>query len=189
MAWVRLDDAFCDHPKFLAAGPLAGYMHICAIAWSNRNLQDGKVPYAQVERLVNWRGIAHDLWQGELVGGGTDVDALDLAERLVAAGLWEVVDGGYLIHDYHDYQPTSWEVRKARAKVAKERARAGKQGGSKPSSKTEASRKQNDSKTTANGDANRKPQPQPQENYTTPSSTPEVDGRAHVEILDQRASA
>lgn len=103
MAWVKLDDAFLDHPKFISAGPLAGYLAITGIAWSNRNLMDGFIPERQVARLVNFEDLAK---------------AEDLAGELVTAGLWERVAGGYRIHDYHDYQPSAEAVRAERRKSA-----------------------------------------------------------------------
>lgn len=100
MSWVRLDDQFTDHPKIVQAGPLAGWLYICGLTYANRYLTDGRIPAAQVRRLA-------------------DVDGADeLAARLVAAGLWEVVDGGYQIHDYLEYQPSADTVRKEREATA-----------------------------------------------------------------------
>jgi hypothetical protein len=114
MGWIRIDDAFLDHPKFLEAGPLAGFLNIAAIAWSNRNLTDGFIPRRQVPRLVNFDGFAHHLWSGDASGGGEDADAMGLARELVQLGLWEEVPGGYRIHDYHDWQQTREQILAAR---------------------------------------------------------------------------
>ena len=119
MAWIKLDEAFLDHPKFLAAGPLAGYLAIAGIAWSRRNLTDGKIPDAQVERLVNFKGFAHHMWQGELVGGGEDADALELAGELVECGLWKRVKGGFMIHDFLDWQDSAKKVKTEREAARK----------------------------------------------------------------------
>jgi hypothetical protein len=123
MAWVRLDDGFLDHPKFLDAGPLAGYLAISAIAWSNRNLTDGFIPRSQVRRLVNFDGFAHHMWMGQVAGGGDDADSHDLAEELVACGLWERAEGGFVIHDYNDYQERSGQIRAKREKTARRQRR------------------------------------------------------------------
>jgi hypothetical protein len=104
---VKLDDRFPDHPKIAAAGPLAGWLYICGLAYCNRLLTDGFIPRSMVTRLA-------------------DLDnAHDQAERLVDVGLWELCDGGYRIHDYHDYQPTSEHVESIR----QARAIAGSKGG------------------------------------------------------------
>jgi hypothetical protein len=44
-----------------------------------------------------------------------------MAAKLVEVGLWERVPGGYLIHGYHDYNPTKEQVEEERAK-GRERA-------------------------------------------------------------------
>src|SRR5690349_14142194 len=97
MSWVRLDDAFLDNPKILSAGPLAGFLWVVSIAWSNRNLTDGFIPEAQLIRLVDFRGFSH---------GGEEAHAEELAKRLVRIGLWEKRKDGFYIHDYTIYQPT-----------------------------------------------------------------------------------
>lgn len=50
-----------------------------------------------------------------------------LASKLVDVGLWERCDGGYRIHDYHDYQPTAEQA----AEISEKRAAAGRAGGIK----------------------------------------------------------
>lgn len=96
MTWVRLADDFADHPKVIAAGPLAGWLWVCGLAWANRYLTDGFLPLGAIRRLA-------------------DVDdAPRLAARLVDIGLWERVDDGYRIHDYAEYQPSAEAVREER---------------------------------------------------------------------------
>jgi hypothetical protein len=96
MPWARFDDEFPDHPKVLAAGPLAAWLHVCAICYACRYLTDGFIPHGQVRRLADVE------------------DPTLLVGRLVSSGLWEVVPGGYRVHDFLEYQP-------ARAGVAHER--------------------------------------------------------------------
>jgi hypothetical protein len=92
MAWVRIDDGFPDHPKALQAGPMACWLYVCGIAYANRYLTDGFIPERQVHRLI-------DAKKPEV-----------LTAALVDAGLWEVSEGGYQIHDYLDYQSSSEKV-------------------------------------------------------------------------------
>jgi len=99
MTWVRIDEGFPEHPKVIAAGPIASWLHVCALAYCNRQLTDGVITTAVLARLSDGRrNTAH-------------------AAALVEAGLWEVIDGGWLIHDFLHYQPS-------RAKVESERAAA-----------------------------------------------------------------
>jgi len=94
---VRLEDDFTEHPKLVAAGPLAGWLFVCGLTYCARHLTDGDIPAPQVPRLV--------------VGGAR------LAAALVAVGLWETMPGGYRVHDYLQYQPSRAAVLAARAKT------------------------------------------------------------------------
>jgi hypothetical protein len=123
VAWVRLDDAFIDHRKFLRAGPLAGFLHIAAIAWCNRNLTDGIVPREQPSRLAAWHVVNDDLDStvvGSLNRGESAVSWPALVQSLLDEGMWvERDDGDYEIHDYLDFQKSAAEVRADRDKTAR----------------------------------------------------------------------
>lgn len=96
MAWLKLDDAFTDHPKIMAAGPMAGWLHVCALTYCSRLLTDGFIPAGQVRKLA-------------------DIDnAGELVQRLIDAGLWDTCDGGYQIHDYLDFNPSRADTLKRR---------------------------------------------------------------------------
>lgn len=117
MTWVRLADDFADHPKVIAAGPLAGWLWVCSLAYANKYLTDGFVPQGAVRRLA-------------------DVDdPARLAARLVEVGLWTRADGGYRIHDYADFQPSAETVRAERERTAervrtwRERQKSGRDNG------------------------------------------------------------
>ena len=170
MAWVRLDEEFPDHPKVVTAGPLAGWLHVCALAYCNRHLTDGFVPRAQVARLVNFDGMLVDY-------AGDDGDArlaheptaYEMAEVLVDVGMWEERRGGYLIHDFLHFQPSRADV-EALKKVKKDagriggirsgESRSGKQStapANQTGSTSEAEPKQNRSKPEAQTQAKTKP--------------------------------
>ena len=102
MAWVKLDDTFVEHPKVLAAGPLAAWLHVCAISYCNRNLTDGLVPKAVASRLADVSGPAKHI------------------ASLVREGLWIEQDHEYLLHDYLEYQPSRAQV-EAEREAAKKR--------------------------------------------------------------------
>src|SRR5690606_32850680 len=121
MTWFKVDDSFHSHPKVLATDPAALGLWVVAGAWSSANLTGGFVPDRALPRLLP--------------------DGASLAKELVAAGLWKRSKGGYLFHDWTDYNPAAEEERAKRAK----RAEAGRKGGlasgrtrSKPRSNGEA---------------------------------------------------
>lgn len=112
MPWVKIDDKFPDHWKVAKAGPLAGWLFVCGLAYCNRMGTDGFIRAEVVRRLA-------------------DVDEpLELAARLVDAGLWEATEDGYRVHDYLDYQPS----REHSEAVSQARAEAGRKGGQQKAS-------------------------------------------------------
>src|SRR3954468_20309536 len=113
MSWVRVDDAFLDHHKFLRVGPDAGLMALAALAWSNRNLTDGHLPRAQIARLIDLDGIID-----EHHFGNAYLTPLQIAQLLADAGLWDPEPGGYCIHNYSEFQPTAAQIQAQRQKTA-----------------------------------------------------------------------
>jgi hypothetical protein len=105
MTWVKLDDQFPDHPKVIEAGPMASWLYVCGLAYANRFLTDGFIPERQAHRLVDLDDLA------------------PMIDRLVSVGLWEIVEGGYHIHDFLEYQPSAEKVKAERAANAERQAR------------------------------------------------------------------
>lgn len=120
MTWVKLDDAFFRHPKAIAAGPLGRALFLASCCHASHGLTDGHVSRDALPMLLAESGAKK-----------SDVT------RLINAGLWRDVPGGFEIHDYLDRNPDAESVRTQRDA----RARAGQIGGrrSKPPSKKEAS--------------------------------------------------
>lgn len=106
MTWTRVDDTLHSHPKARRAGLPALGLHLLALSYCGQHLTDGFVDADWLEEKL--RGKQRQLPQ-----------------RLVDAGLWEDREGGFQIHDWHDFNPTREEI------VAKRTARqqAGRKGG------------------------------------------------------------
>jgi hypothetical protein len=104
MTWVRVDDQFQDHPKFLDVSLAGVGLWVAGLAYCSRYLTDGFISDAAAKRL-----------------GGTK----KLLDELKAAGLWRPVDGGWLIHDYTDYNHSADDVQRLREK----KTAAGRVGG------------------------------------------------------------
>lgn len=105
--WVRVDDHVPHHPKFIRAGALASWLWLCGNCHCSKYLTDGFIAEAVVKGL------------------GQVTNARKQAEVLVTVGLWERCEGGYRVHDYHNYNPTAEEIQGLR----KLRAEQGRLGG------------------------------------------------------------
>ena len=130
MSWVKLDDQARHHRKILAVGPTAAWLWACGLMYCNaQKARDGFIPNEAVQILY-----PIPTWKKEV-------------PKLVAQGLWEPVEGGYQVHDYHDYQPNSDAI----SDLSEKRAAAGRAGGrrsgesraSKATDAVEAPAKQN----------------------------------------------
>lgn len=109
MSWFRCDDGLADHPKVMALGelrrPALGLWTMCG-TYCSRHLTDGFVSRSVVLMYA-------------------DRDIKKLTDALVKAGLFIPADGGWVLHDYLDWNPS-------RAKVLRDRAKkqaAGQAGG------------------------------------------------------------
>lgn len=104
MTWIRVDDQFADHPKVMALEadrlPGLGLWHVAA-SYCARYLTDGFVPASHVKAHAPQR----------------------LIRRMVAVGLFDQAEGGYILHDWLDYNPNRERVLAERA-AAKARMNA-----------------------------------------------------------------
>lgn len=136
MTWVKVDARFPTHEKVLDVGPVAEALWLRGLCYAGGHLTDGFVPVAYVRRMGDMDGPAE-------------------AARLVAAGLWHPVDGGWRIHDYLTWQRSKTEVEDISAKRAEAGRRGGKQrasnlldaclaNGKQAASKTQAEKKRKD---------------------------------------------
>lgn len=133
MSWVRIDDNMADHPKVIGLGdlaPLALALQVRALCWCSRYLTDGKLPAEAIPRLLGgFAALCSREVRAKFATGG-NADELDWPTIMVQAGLWEVApNGGYLIHDYLEYNPTRAEVLAGR-EAARERMKVARNGSS-----------------------------------------------------------
>lgn len=150
MGWAKFDDRYSEHPKVVAAGPLAELLDRRAIEYSARQETDGFVPEQQARRLC--ADLVMDL----------GADWIEIVKALIEVGRWIEAPGGYLIHDFLDYNPPRAK-RDADRQAARERmaaARANKRG-----------RSQDVRANTSGSSGNPVPVPQPVPQRSTPSST------------------
>ena len=109
MSWAKLDDKANEHVKQLRAGSEACWLWACGLMYANRQAErDGFIPDEAVPILY-----------------GPARNPMRLAKRLAEVGLWDRVDGGYLVHNYHQWNPTQAQIEEERAK-GRERAEESK---------------------------------------------------------------
>ena len=87
MIYARIDVVFRDHPKALAAGPIARDLWVWGNLYSRDHQTDGALPRDAVLATA---------W-----GAGPRRKAnLKVAAKLVTVGLWHVTDGGWAVTNY-----------------------------------------------------------------------------------------
>ncbi len=105
MTWLKLDDRFDEHPKFVGLSDKALALWLKGLAYCSRHLTDGHIPKAVLRRL-----------------DGTP----KAAKELVAAGLWEEwadYPDEYLVHNYLVHQRSRQTVEAQRSAGAARAAR------------------------------------------------------------------
>jgi hypothetical protein len=95
--WFKVDDQSYGHPKFLRCSTQAIGVWMLAGAWSSSQLTDGFIPEGAL---------------GVIRATGDDMD------ELTSVGLLARVKGGWKMHDFSDYNPTSTKVKEEREKSA-----------------------------------------------------------------------
>ena len=78
--FVPLDVEFATDDKIIAAGPLAGYLYVCSLAYAKRSGKEGFIHASQVQFLAP--GLTKQSTH---------------AQRLADVGLWAATDGGWTI--------------------------------------------------------------------------------------------
>lgn len=103
MPFGFISDELCTNRKFRLllswrGGREALGLWTVADSWCNAQLTDGHVPAYMIDQLGGWK--------------------IHSAELLVKAGLWREVSGGYIFHDWEDFNSTRDEVLRRRAEDA-----------------------------------------------------------------------
>lgn len=107
MTWAKFDDNFADHPKVAGLSDGAFRLHVSGICYCARYLTDGQVPAVQVPRLTPAFNPKH-------------------VRELLRAGVWQLDDETYHIHDYLE-----WNTPRAKVLAAQAARREGGRKGAK----------------------------------------------------------
>lgn len=103
---LKFDDQFPIHRKVHGLTDAAFRLHVEAIFWCARNLTDGFIAQDDLASVSRYRRP-----EGYVT-------------ELVNRGAWDVVDGGWRIHDYLDWQDSRDKVLRVR-EVRKQAGRVG----------------------------------------------------------------
>jgi hypothetical protein len=101
MPWFRLDDSFHSHPKVIAAGNEAVGLYTRCGTYAAEHLTDG---FLRKDVVLLYGSSA-------------------LAASLVRTRLWHRTRGGWVIHDYLDYNPSREAVENERKQAAERQRR------------------------------------------------------------------
>lgn len=156
MTWGKISDDFHSHPKTWEVGLEGNGLLMRSISYACDHLTDGFLPAAWVKAQLP-RG-----------------DRRGTLAKMVGAGVFELVTGGYVIHDFDHYNPRREEVKGARSDVSEKRSKAGKKGAEARWGKANAN-----GKPMANGKQTDDPDPEPVPNVASDPPS----------LLDEREAA
>lgn len=92
--WVKVHDTLRGNPKSLAAGDRAMWLYVCGLSYANEQETDGFV--ARIALPAVAPGVKFPE---------------RLAAKLVEVEYWHVVDGGWEINDYLEFQRSAAEIK------------------------------------------------------------------------------
>lgn len=106
MSWVKLDDGFFRNRKARLAGKDGRALFLASCCYSAAALTDGHISAADLPVIC------------------ADAEVRPaVAKKLVDVGLWDVVDDGWLIHDYLELNPSKDTVKASRQAAAERQSR------------------------------------------------------------------
>lgn len=147
MVWAKIDDKYAEHPKVVAAGEEAAWVNVKAILWSCRFLTDGFIPEEAAHVLASEKPLMSPS-DGGFVQQRAPKEPRKRPHRapeeprfrqIIArltrefhgrSGLWKPATGGYLIHDFLEYNPSKEAVEAERkaSRLRQERFRERRNG-------------------------------------------------------------
>jgi hypothetical protein len=111
MGYLLIDDGMFEHPKIEALRPADAIAHMKAMCWCSRRATGGHIPPQTLKTI-----------------GITEAQAT----RLLDGGVWETNgDGGFVVHDWGDFNPPDdpaerkrWHARKRQQRYRAKRDQA-----------------------------------------------------------------
>lgn len=153
--WSKLDDQFYLNTKNATIDRDEQDLYMAGLVYCNGQLTDGFIPTAVVQMLCIWAKIPYE------------ANAQAIANHLVEHRYWENAEGGFMVHDFLD-----WNISKAEALELKQaRSDAGKRGGLVSAAKSHAKQAKRQASAQASAQAKSK-QSSTQSQYPIPAPDP-----------------
>lgn len=105
MTWLKTDDRYPTHRKIRRLTDGAYRLHHTALSFAARDETDGLVHMVDIEEMQHGRRLAKHI------------------PNLVEAGLWKPIEGGWMLHDFLDYNPSHAHLEAERAASRERQAR------------------------------------------------------------------
>jgi hypothetical protein len=124
--WSKFDDQFYLNPKSAMMDRDEQDLYFASVIYCNGQLTDGFIPAGVLVMLCIWAKIP--------IEANPQASAQAIASRLLEHGFWEEAEGGYMIHDFLD-----WNISRDEALALKDaRSEAGRRGGKASVAKRQA---------------------------------------------------
>lgn len=193
MPWVKRDDGTHDSAKVTVLSDAAFRLWDMALCWSNKPENEaggGFIPKALLPK------ISENRWPKKLAALAKEL--VDCGGSVKKLGLWETADGGWQIHDWHEYRQQkgdrlSREEAASLAGKASAEARRNKTGTAQPVRRSNDSERPDDVRTTFGDsfDEQRSEDVRPNEpsNVRTPEPVPDPVPGSDLKITKPAAKA
>ena len=162
MSWVKHDDGFSSLRKVRQLTVKAYRLHFCALEFCAKNLTDGTVDNDELPIISEIARVSRPK---------------RYVEELRTARLWNVVNRGYEINDYLDYNPSAEEVKLERKRNADRQRRF------------RNAKRNADSNGVTNGVSNGAPSPSLEEREVLIPALASFEGSGEEEVLRRLVAA
>ena len=105
MTWLKKDDRYPEHRKIRRLSDGAYRLHDTALCWAARDETDGIITVEDLDEMQHGKRLRRHV------------------SALVDAGLWDVVPGGWMLHDFLHYNPSHEQLELERAANRERQAR------------------------------------------------------------------
>jgi hypothetical protein len=122
MSWAKIDDQFYLNQKNDTITRDEQDLYLAGLVYCNGQLTDGFIPAGKLALLFVWAKLP------------IEANAQALASGLVKQNYWEFAEGGYMVHDFLDWNMSKEEI----IALKSERTEAGRRGGVASAAKRQA---------------------------------------------------